>query len=253
MCDRTIAVNTVINMLTILRKWIYDLLAAIIVSLVALPAHAALEGNFQQGLYTAPGQLFTVTSPLGPEPILVDSFDRSTGAVTFLDETGQLYGIVCTPNLDILAGADNDFETNAAILRNWLREATLPMFFERMMPGSSILREEPAEFEGQPAWIAIIHMPQGSPMIRNDPATGYPTRQDSWRGVVIFSRGGQTYLLMTEAASDIPGAMRQFDASAPDWNAFLSPLAQFYRSMTFQAMPPETPETPQPEGQHAGT
>ena len=228
-----------------------DFPVAIALALAAPPAHALEQGDLQSGLYTAPGHLFTVKSPLGLRPILVDGFDRTTGAVTFLNEAGQLFGVVCTPNLDILADADIDFETNAAILRNWLREATLPMFFERMTPGSSILREEPAEFEGQAAWVAIIHLPRGSPMIRNDPEIG-PVRQDSWRGVVVFSRGSQTYLLMTEARVESPEARGQFDAAAAGWDDFLPRLTQFYRGMSFQAMP-ETQDKLQPEGQHAGT
>ena len=225
----------------------------LLAAIVAMPAGALEKGQFEAGMYTAPNQLFTVKSPLGPSPHLIDTFDQTTGAVTFLDESGRLFGVVCTPNLDILAGADNDFETDAAILRNWLREATLPMFFQRMVPGSSILREEAAEFEGRLAWIAVLHMPQASAMIRNDPETGYPTRQDSWRGVVVFSRGGQTYLLMTEAAVDVSGMPRQFDASAPGWNDFVATLTEFYHGMTFDIAAPEPPLNTTLDEQHAGT
>ena len=60
----------------------------------AAPAVCALEkGEFQDGLYTAPGAIFTVRSPLGLNPWVIDSFDRSAGAVTFIDETGGLFGI----------------------------------------------------------------------------------------------------------------------------------------------------------------
>jgi hypothetical protein len=226
--------------------------SALLAALVALPACALERGQFVAGVYTAPGQLFTVKSPLGPDPQLIDTFERGTGAVTFLDERGRLFGVVCTPNLDILSGADNDFETDAAILRNWLRDATLPMFFERMVPGSSILREEPAIFEGLPAWVAVLHLPQGSTMFLNDPETG-PTRQDSWRGVVVFSRAGQTYLIMTEAALNEPGVGRRFDASASGWNDFVAPLSEFYRGMSFDVAPAELAETPVSDAQHAGT
>ncbi len=242
-------------MIAKLRDWVYLFLTVLVVALVALPAHAALDGNFEQGRYTAPGELFTVKSPLGPQPILVDSFDRTTGAVTFFDESGQLFGVICTPNFDVLASADNDFETNAAILRNWFHEATFPLFFERQLPGASILREEPGEFEGVPAWIAVMHLPRGSSMIRIDPATGYPARQDSWRGIVVFSRGEHTYLIMTEAILDPTGLDRpQFNAATPDWNFFLGRLAQFYRGITFPALAPVTPEEKtQPAEQQAGT
>ena len=147
------------------------------------------QGAFEAGTYTAPGELFTVKSPLGPSPILVDSFDELTGAVTFLDETGELYGLICTPNFDVLAGADNDFETDAAILRNWFHDATFPLFFARQLPGATIIHEEPGTFDGSPAWFAVMHLPRGSAMFRNDAETGLPTRLDSIRGVVVFSRG----------------------------------------------------------------
>src|SRR4029079_4782177 len=108
-----------------------------VAAIVAVPAASALErGEFQDGLYTAPGAIFSVRSPLGPNPWVIDSFDRSAGAVTFIDDGGGLYGIVCTPSFDPLAGAKNDRETDLAILRNWLHDATFPLFFERQLPGA---------------------------------------------------------------------------------------------------------------------
>ena len=192
-------------------------------ALAALPAAALESGEFQAGLYTAPGQLFTVKSPLGPNPFVIDSFDRSAGAVTFLDESGGLYGVICTPNFDVLADAENDFETDVAILRNWLHDATFPLFFERQLPGAKILQEGPGSFEGGPAWIGVIRLPRGSSLIRNDPETGLPTRQDSVRGLVVFSRGDHTYLLMIETPPEEP------------WNSFLTKLSEFYQGITFRA------------------
>lgn len=207
--------------------------AALSIVLFPAPTNAYEQGELLAGLYTAPGEFFTVKSPLGPSPILIDGFEATTGAVTFLSEEGHFYGVVCTPNLDVLAGADNDFETDAAILRNWLRDVMVPNFFERMLPGTSILREEPVLFEGQPAWVAVIHMPRGSATLRNDPEVG-PIREDSWRGAVALIRGGQTYLLMTEVAHSFGDAVAAFDHSTPGWNDFLPQLAEFYRGMTFQ-------------------
>lgn len=205
-------------------------LALLATPVLAAPSH----GEFSGGLYIAPGQLFTVKSPLGPRPTLADSFVRTTGAVSFMDDYGQLFGIVCTPDLDVLAGAAIDVEVATAILRNWFREAAFPMFFAAALPGASILRDEPGEFEGQPAWIAVLHLPRGSTTGRRDPATGQAIRDDAWRGVVVFSRGGQTYLLMTQLIGDSPGqGDQQFDASAAGWRDFLPRLAQFYHGMTF--------------------
>ncbi len=203
-----------------LTVWLAALGAAFV--LAAHPADALEKGEFQAGLYTAPGLLFTVKSPFGPRPLVFDSFDRSAGAVTFVDGGGGLYGVICTPNFDVLAGADNDFETDAAILRNWLHDATFPLFFERQLPGAAIRDEGPASFEGKPAWIAVMHLPHGSAKFQSDPQTGLPVRQDSYRGLVVFSRGDHTYLIMTEA-----------DPSRP-WNSFLPKLSEFYRGITFR-------------------
>lgn len=197
--------------------------AALAGLLAVLPAAALDRGEFQDGLYTAPGELFTVESPLGPNPVVIDSFSRSTGAVTFLDERGGLFGVVCTPNFDVLAGADNDPETDYAILRNWFRDATFPRFFESQVPGASILHEEPVEFAGAPAWFGVVHLPQGSARFSHDPASGLPVRDDSTRGVIVFSRGDLTFLIMTEAGS------------ATEWKSLLPPLADFYRGMAFTA------------------
>ena len=200
-----------------------------------------VRGEYTAGLYTAPDALFKVKSPLGPDTLFFDSFDRSTGAVTFLDNTGKLFGVICTPSYDVLAGAKNDFETDAAILRNWLHDATFPLFFKRQLPGAVILNEGPAKFAGKPAWIAMMHLPKGSSMIKNDPATGKPTRQDSWRGLVVFSRGEHTYLIMTEAVPDL------------DWNTFLPKLSDFYHGITFTALEKAEPESANTATQHAGT
>lgn len=195
--------------------------ASLVLQLAATPAIASSQGRFEDGLYIAPGALFTAKSPLGPDAQLFDSFDRSTGAVTFLGDDGTLYGVVCTPNMDVLAGADNDFETDAAILRNWLHDATFPLFFAQQRPGSEIVSEEPGRLEGRAAWFAVIKLPQGSARFTNDPATGLPVREDSYRGLVVFSRGDHTYLIMKEVAPDMA-----LPAVVPD-------LAGFYAGMTF--------------------
>ncbi len=198
--------------------------AAVLAGLLFACAAFALDrGEFQDGLYTAPGQLFTVQSPLGPHPIVIDSFDRAAGAVTFVDEAGALYGVVCTPNYDVLAGADNDAETDLAILRNWFREATFPLFFESQIPGAAVIHQGAGSFEGKPAWLGVIHLPQGSARFTRDPETGLPVRADSYRGLAVFTRGDLTFMIMTE-----------IDPKT-EWNAFLPRLSNFYRGMAFTA------------------
>jgi hypothetical protein len=191
--------------------------AALLAGLLVACAAAALDrGEFQDGLYTAPGELFTVQSPLGPSPIVIDSFDRAAGAVTFVDEAGA-------PSYDVLAGANNDAETDLAILRNWFRDATFPLFFESQIPGAEILHQGAGSFEGEPAWLGVIHLPQGSARFTHDPESGLPVRADSYRGLAVFSRGDLTFMIMTEIDPDA------------EWSAFLPRLSDFYRGMAFTA------------------
>jgi hypothetical protein len=206
-----------------LRKGFLLAAASLVLQFAATPTFASDQGHFSDGLYVAPGALFTARSPLGPGTQLFDSFDRSTGAVTFLGDDGDLYGIVCTPNLDVLAGADNDYETDAAILRNWLHDATFPLFFAQQLPGSEVVREEPGRLEGRAAWFAVIRLPQGSARFTKDPETGLPVREDSYRGLVVFSRGDHTFLIMKEVTRE---------AELP---AVLPELGGFYAGMTFAA------------------
>jgi hypothetical protein len=206
-----------------LRKGFLLAAASLVLQFAATLTFASDQGHFSDGLYVAPGALFTARSPLGPGTQLFDSFDRSTGAVTFLGDDGDLYGIVCTPNLDVLAGADNDYETDAAILRNWLHDATFPLFFAQQLPGSEVVREEPGRLEGRAAWFAVIRLPQGSARFTKDPETGLPVREDSYRGLVVFSRGDHTFLIMKEVTRE---------AELP---AVLPELGGFYAGMTFAA------------------
>ncbi len=200
------------------------LAAAALAGLLCAPAAAGLDrGEFQDGLYTAPGDLFTVQSPLGPSPVVIDSFERSTGAVTFVDQEGALFGVICTPSYDVLAGGKNDPETDLAILRNWFRDATFPLFFASQIPGAEVVHQGAGSFEGKPAWLGVIHLPEGSVRFTVDAETGERVRADSYRGIAVFSRGDLTFLIMTE-----------IDAEA-EWSAFLPRLSDFYHGMAFTA------------------
>jgi len=208
-------------MRNLLRNGLFAAATGMSMLLAATPTIASQQGHFQGGTYVAPGALFTAKSPLGADVLMFDSFDRSTGAVTFVNESGDLFGVVCTPNLDVLAGANNDYETDAAILRNWLHDATFPMFFKRQLPGAEILAEEPGHLEGAAAWFAVMRLPQGSARFRNDAETGLPIREDSYRALVVFTRGDHTYLIMKEISPEL------------ELPAVLPALAGFYEGMTF--------------------
>jgi hypothetical protein len=208
-----------------LVRWLGPI-TIVVATAAALPAAALERGEFHDGLYTAPGKLFSVRSPFAGSPWVVDSFDRSAGAVTFIGDAGALYGVICTPSFDPLAGAQNDAETDLAILRNWLDNTTFPLFFARQLPGAELLREQPGSFEGAPAWMAVMYLPHGSALYHMDMDTGQPVRHDSYRGLVVFSRGDHTFLIMTEIAPDA------------QWNNFLPSLSNFYHGMAFAAPVP---------------
>jgi hypothetical protein len=72
-----------------------------------------------------------------------------------------------------------------------------------------------------------MQLPHGSALFRNDPETGLPVRQDSYRGLVVFSRGDHTYLIMTEVDPQLA------------WNSFLPKLSEFYRGISFRS--PDAP------------
>jgi len=141
--------------------------------------------------------------------------------------TGRFRGLRCVHTHLRGEQLTQDDLTDLAILRNWLHDATFPLFFERQLPGAEILQEGAASFEGRPAWIGVMRLPHGSALFRNDPETGLPVRQDSYRGLVVFSRDDHTYLIMTEVAPELP------------WNSFLPKLSEFYRGISFRS--PDAP------------
>lgn len=216
-----------------------SLSVALFFSLATAPADAArLAGKFKKGVYTAPNGLFTAKSPLGDRPFINDGFnaEMGLGSVSFTTDTGKLYGVVFAPNLDPLAATTADKDTATAILRNWFRDAIFPTVFAGPLPGSTILRDEAGEFEGQPAWLAVVYLPGGSALASYDPATGKSTRENSWRGMVIVRHGDHSYALMKELNDNFFfGASEdfKFDPAAPDWNAFVPRLAEFHRGMQF--------------------
>jgi hypothetical protein len=66
-----------------------------------------------------------------------------------------------------------------------------------------------------------MRLPNGSARFRTDAASGLPVREDSYRGLVVFTRGDHTYLIMREIAPEL---------ALP---AVLPQLASFYAGMTF--------------------
>ena len=66
-----------------------------------------------------------------------------------------------------------------------------------------------------------MRLPEGSARFHNDPESGLPIREDSYRGLVVFTRGDHTYLIMKEVPPEL------------ELPAVLPALAGFYAGMTF--------------------
>ena len=85
-----------------------------------------------------------------------------------------------------------------------------------------------------PAWIAVAHVPNASPLgvaVKNS----YDIkRSDSWRGMAVVARGKHYYLLQTELRVEKLAAPDwSYDANATDWNAFVPELEALYGRIEF--------------------
>lgn len=194
-----------------------------------------LYGRFNDGTYIAPGKLFRVSSPFPEEPIVSDGREPenyNAGAVSFIDQMGRLNGILYMEN-DGYSVAGQDAES-AKTLGNWLRDRGFPSFFKTSLPGSKILRDEAGQIAGKPAWIAVAHLPKGSPLGYSARDSYDVRRNDSWRGMAVVEHGKHIYLLHTELRIEkLAGPGWSFDADAADWNAFVPELEALYQRIEF--------------------
>ena len=175
------------------------LLAAIIAApflCAATVSQGNLYGRYNDGVYLAPGKLFKMSSPFPEEPIVSDGQqpeNNHAGAVSFIDQSGRLLGVLYMENKDGAAGTDATRQ-----LADWFRDTGFPRFFQSGIPDAKVLRDEAGTISGQPAWIAVAHVPNASPLgvaVKNS----YDIkRSDSWRGMAVVARGKHYYLLQTE-------------------------------------------------------
>ena len=138
---------------------------ALALALGVLPALALEHGRVsRRELYTAPDRLSTVRSPLGPNPGVIDSFDHSAGAVTFVDEAGGLYWRYLHAELRRCSPACSATMPRR-ISRSCATGCTTRPFRSSSSASSrvpSIVQEGAATFEGRPAWIGVMQLPHGS-------------------------------------------------------------------------------------------
>jgi len=193
-------------------------------------------GNYKDGVYTAPGKLFRVSSPFPDDPTVSDGREpenNNAGAVSFIDSAGRLLGILYMDRKGSLdsGGASAD---PAKAIGSWFRDTGFPGFFRVSVPDAKILREASGEIAGQPAWIAVAHLPNSSPLgkvVRNS----YDViREDSWRGMAVVPHGKRYYVLQTELRVEkLADPNWQYDEEAADWNAFVPELEALYHRIEF--------------------
>lgn len=193
-----------------------------------------LYGIYKDGIYTAPGKLFRVSSPFPDDPTVSDGREpanNNAGALSFIDGMGRLLGVLYMDNKDAGSGQEADA---ARQLGSWFRDTGFPGFFRVSVPDAKILREGPGEIGGQPAWIAVAYLPNSSPLGQVVPNSYELIRNDSWRGMAVVARGKRYYVLQTELRIEkLAPPNFQFNAEAADWNAFVPELDALYHRIEF--------------------
>ena len=209
------------------------ILSTVLALICVAPAQAGrIVGHFSDGVYRNPQKVFNVRSPFPGTPAILDGIDpdnNGAGAVSFIDDFGRLLGILYMDNQGMQAR-----EVKPDELRDWFRETGFPKFFKVSLPHAEILRDEPGKIAGNPAWIAVAHLPGGSPLGKVVHGFDEPIHNDSWRGMAIVAHDQRFYLLMTELRVDALATPDwKYDADAADWNQFLPQLVDLYQRIVF--------------------
>ena len=214
---------------------------AVIAAVVAAPFLCAstvtqghLYGRYNDGVYLAPGKLFKMSSPFPDQPVVSDGRqpeNNNAGAVSFIDDAGRLLGVLYMENKGDSAGAKADATRQ---LGDWFRDTGFPRFFQANVPDSKVLRDEAGTINGQPAWIAVAHVPNGSPLGLSVKDSYDIQRNDSWRGMAVVAHGKHYYLLQTELRVEklVPPDW-SYDAEAANWNGFVPELEALYDRIEF--------------------
>ena len=214
---------------------------AVIAAVVAAPFLCAstvtqghLYGRYSDGVYLAPGKLFKMSSPFPDQPVVSDGRqpeNNNAGAVSFIDDAGRLLGVLYMENKGDSAGAKADATRQ---LGDWFRDTGFPRFFQANVPDSKVLRDEAGTINGQPAWIAVAHVPNGSPLGLSVKDSYDIQRNDSWRGMAVVAHGKHYYLLQTELRVEkLAPPDWSYDAEAANWNGFVPELEALYDRIEF--------------------
>ena len=190
-------------------------------------------GRYSDGVYTAPGKVFRITSPFPDNPVVSDGREpanNNAGAVSFIDNAGRLQGVLYMDN----KGEGTVSADPAKRIGDWFRDTGFPRFFQVSIPDGKVLRDEPGTLGGNPAWIAVAHLPKASPLGVVAREGDEPRRNDSWRGMAVVAKGKRYYLLQTELRVEkLAGPNWQYNEDAADWNAFVPELEALYQRIEF--------------------
>lgn len=201
--------------------------------LAATVAQGNLYGRYNDGVYLAPGKLFKLSSPYPDEPVVSDGQEpknNNAGAVSFIDQTGRMAGVLYMEDKGKTIVATEDPKH----LETWFRDTGFPRFFQANVPDSKVLRDEAGRIDGKPAWIAVAHVPNGSPLGVSVKGSYDIKRNDSWRGMAVVANGKHYYLLQTELRIEkLAPPDWEYDPNASDWNAFVPELEALYNRIEF--------------------
>jgi len=203
--------------------------------LAATLTHGNLYGRYNDGVYLAPAKLFRMTAPFPDDPVVSDGRDpenNNAGAVSFIDSAGRMLGVLYMEDKGASKAADAS--SDARHLADWFRDTGFPRFFQANVPDSKVLRDEAGQIAGQPAWIAVAHVPNASPLGLNVKGSYDVERNDSWRGMAVVARGKHYYLLQTELRIEKLAAPDwSYDVDAANWNVFVPELEALYDRIEF--------------------
>ena len=203
--------------------------------LAATPAAGHLDGRFNNGVYHAPGKPFTMSALFPDDPIVSDGRqpeNNNAGAVSFIDMTGRLNGVLYMEDKDKTIGSGGGDATRH--LADCFRDTGFPRFFQSGVPDAKVLRDEAGTIAGQPAWIAVAHVPQASPLGLSAKDSYDIQRNDSWRGMAVVTHGKHYYLLQTELRIEkLAPPDWKYDAESANWNEFVPELEALYGRIDF--------------------
>lgn len=203
--------------------------------LAATATQGNLYGRYNDGVYQAPAKLFRMSAPFPDDPVVSDGREpenNNAGAVSFIDSAGRMLGVLYMENRGAgkAAGDAND----SRHLADWFRDTGFPRFFQANVPDAKVLRDQAGQIDDQPAWIAVAHVPNGSPLGVSVKGSYDVQRNDSWRGMAVVARGKHYYLLQTELRIEKLAALDwNYDQDAAKWNVFVPELEALYDRIEF--------------------